>query len=147
MLLELGPWPAEDVRSWSKFARRILVELRSREEELVSPDVVDLWSRIIDQWSGGGTEGPTGGGSGDAPFRWSADLEPEVVEFLLNGLERCLRSETVMSWVRPDEAEAQRTFTTIVVQAFCDGLAAEGHGCRHYADEIMSSLSNLMQHS
>ncbi len=137
MLLELGPWPAEDVRSWSKFARRILIELRSQEEQLVSPDVVDLWSRIIDEWSTDPAD----------PFRWSAELEPEVVEFLLNGLERCLHSETVMSWVTAEEAAAQRTFTTIVVQAFCDGLLVEGHGCRHFADEILSSLSNLMQDS
>lgn len=139
-MLELGPCPAEDVLRWSKFARRILVQLRSDcGQGLVSPDVVDLWANTVDDWSS------VAGSTADAPFRWTGELEPEVVEFLLDGLDKCLHSETVMSWVTPDEAREQRAFTMLVVRAFIDGLHVEGHSCQHYVDQIQISLSDLLQ--
>lgn len=143
MVLELGPCPAEDVLRWSKFARRIVIELRSTPEydELVSPDVVDLWAQTLDEWA---SQAKSLSGQ-DSPFRWTSELEPEVVEFLLHGLDRCLHSPAVMSWVTPQEAEEQRMFTMRVVQAFVDGLSAEGHGCQHYADQILTSLSDLLE--
>ncbi len=146
MVLELGPYPAEDVQRWSRVVRRIVVELRSTpdNEQLVSPDVVELWSRTLDEWSRT-ADSLTAGGAAPAPFRWTGELEPEVVEFLLDGLERCLHSPTVMGWITPEEAEEQRTFTMQLVQAFVDGLIAEGHGCQHYADQILVSLGGLLQ--
>ena len=142
MMLELGPCPAEDVLRWSKFVRRILVELRAGSDEvLVSPDVVDLWANTLDDWS---AKAKLTAETPDLPFRWTGELEPEVVEFLLDGLDKCLHSPTVMSWITPVEATEQRVFTMLVVRAFVDGLHAEGHGCRHYADEILVSLSDLL---
>lgn len=141
MVLELGPCPADDVLRWSKFARRILVELRSNDlaERVVSTDVVDLWSRTLDEWSD-----EAAGLADDVTFRWSTDLEPEVAEYLLHGLERCLHSPTVRGWIRPEEAREQRMFTMQVVRAFVDGLQAEGRGCQQYADQIMASLGNYI---
>jgi hypothetical protein len=120
-----------------------VTQLRSTPEcdDLVPPDVVDLWARTLDDWTG---QAESLDGQ-DAPFRWMSELEPEVVEFLLHGLDRCLHSPTVMSWVTPAEAEEQRMFTMRVVQAFVDGLSAEGHGCQQYADQILTSLSGLLQ--
>ncbi|MGI9596249.1 MAG: hypothetical protein ACR2QK_08820 [Acidimicrobiales bacterium] len=144
MVLELGPWPAQDVLRWTKFARRILVELRADPgcEELVSSDVVELWSRTLDEWSRAAVSVSE---NEDEPFRWDSELEPEVVEFLLDGLDKCLHSPTVMGWVTPAEAEEQRAFTIRVVRAFVDGLNAEGRSCRHYADQILVSLGDLLQ--
>lgn len=143
MVLELGPCPADDVVRWSKFARRIVVELRSTPEydELISPDVVDLWSKTLDEWL---NQAKSMVGD-EPPFRWTAELEPEVVEFLLHGLDRCLHSPTVMSWVTPAEARDQRAFTMRVVRAFVDGLSAEGHSCQHYADQILTSFGQLLE--
>ncbi len=141
MVLELGPCPAEDVVRWSKFARRIVIELRSNPDfDEVPPDVVDLWARTLDEWTSEAASLP----DQDSPFRWTSELEPEVAEFLLHGLDRCLHSPTVMSWVTPDEAREQRMFTMQVVRAFVDCLAAEGHGCQQYADQILTSLSELL---
>lgn len=142
-MLEVGPCPTEDVLRWSKFARRILAELRTTSEagRLVSNDVVDLWSQTLDDWS---ATAQAASAEPDRPFRWTGELEPEVAEFLLDGLDRCLHSPTVMSWVTPAEAEEQRAFTTLVVRAFVDGLSAEGRSCRHFADQIHVSLGNLL---
>lgn len=142
MVLELGPCPIEDVRTWSRFARRIIVELRAcHNEGLVSPDVVDMWATILDQWS---TTADELVGTDDLPFRWTGDYEPEVAEFLLDGLERCLHSPKVMGWVTEDEATRQRAFTGLVVKAFVDGLAAEGQGCQQFAAQINESLGSLL---
>lgn len=142
MVLELGPCPVEDVMRWSKFVRRILVELRSTpgSEELVSPDLVDLWSRTVDEWAfRAETITP------DQPFRWSGQLEPEVVEFMLDGLDRCVHSPTVMGWVTPQDALEQRAFTTMVIRAFVDSLNAECSSCRHYVDQVLVSLGSLLE--
>lgn len=142
-MLELGPCPAEDVLRWSKFARRILVQLRSDcGQGLVSPDVVDLWANTLDDWS---STAISVSGDPDTPFRWTSELEPEVVEFLLHGLDKCIHSPTVMSWVTPPEAREQRAFTMLVVRAFIDGLHVEGRSCQHYADQILASFGDLLE--
>lgn len=144
MLLELGPCPVEDVMRWSKFVRRILVEIRSTPDydQMISPDVVELWSRTVDDWAG---HAEVTAGRPDEPFRWSGLLEPEVVEFLLDGLDRCVNSPLVMSWVTPQDAEEQRAFTTVVIRAFVDSLNAEGRSCRHYVDQVLVSLGGLLE--
>lgn len=142
MVLELGPCPATDVLAWSKFARRIIVELRACPDQgLVSSDLIALWATTLDRWSAEATKAAE---TPDRPFRWVEEMEPEVAEFLLDGLDRCLHSSKVMSWVTQEEAVRQRAFTGLVVRAFLGGLAAEGHGCLHFADHINQSLSPLL---
>ncbi|MEM7271888.1 MAG: hypothetical protein AAF547_02305 [Actinomycetota bacterium] len=142
MVLELGPWPTDDAVRWSKFARRIVCELRtSPTDDAVAPaDVLDLWSRTIDRWS---TEAHAALAE-NRPFRLTSELEPEVVEYLLHGLDRCLHSPTVMRLITPSEAIEQRAFTMLVVRAFVDGLLAECSSCQQYADQVMTSLGTLL---
>jgi hypothetical protein len=142
MVLELGPLPTADVLKWNKFARRIIVELRSSPDvaDLVSTDVIELWSRTLTEWTGTAQQAE----GSELPFRWTSDLEPEVVEFLLDGLDKCLHSPVVMSWVTAAEASDQRPVTMAIVRAFVDGLIAESNSCQHYADQILSSLGPLL---
>lgn len=140
MVLELGPCPAEDALSWSKFARRIVVELRTSPtgHPFVSAEVLELWSRTLEEWFAIASR------SEGEPFRWVRDVEPEVAEFLLDGLDRCLHADMVRDLCTPEEIEQQRPFTALVVRTFVDGLAAEGDGCRHYADQVLTSLGSLL---
>lgn len=142
MVLDLGPCPAEDALSWSKFARRIVVELRSAPgfDRAASGDLLDLWSRTIDQWS----NHANGCAKADRPFRWAAEVEPEMAEFLLDGLDRSLHSTAVRELCTDAEVERQRPFTVLVVRSFIDGLATEGDGCRQYADQVTTSLRGLL---
>ncbi len=143
MVVELGPCQAEDVVRWLKFARRIITELRSTadSEQVLPPDVVELWSQTLDDWNATAIELEA---SGD-PFRWSVEMEPEVAEYLLHGLDVGLHSPTVLGWMTPAEIEEQRAFTRLVVRAFVDGLAAEGRSGRHYVDQILTSLGDLLE--
>lgn len=119
------------------------MQLRSEcGEGLVSPDVVDLWANTLDEWTS--AAGAASSTEPHSPFRWTGDMEPEVAEFLLDGLDKCLHSQTVMDWITPLEAEEQRAFTMLIVRAFIDGFHVEGPSCQHYADQILVSLSDLL---
>ncbi|MEM7322398.1 MAG: hypothetical protein AAF531_04865 [Actinomycetota bacterium] len=145
MVLELGPLPAADVLDWTKFVRRLSIELRSvpAADAVVSTDVIELWSKTLTVWATAAQQA----GSDDLPFRWSSDMEPEMAEYLLHGMDKCLHSPLVMSWVTPEEATRHRPVTMSIVRAFVDGLAVESKGCRHYADQILSSLRVLLAES
>ncbi len=142
VVLELGPCSADEAASWTRFARRIILELRSDEEigETMSPDLVRLWCHYIDEWDAEASQA-----SADSrPFRWSNELEPEVGEFLLHGLDRCLHSKALSSAVTPAESAAHRGFTMTVVRAFVDSLASEGESCEHYVDQVLTSFGGYI---
>ncbi len=142
MVLDLGPCPAEDALDWSMFARRIVVELRSSPDlaPAVSPDLLDLWSTTIDQWSAAAADCRRGG----RPFRWASEVDPELAEFLLAGLDRGLHSPELRLLCTDDEIERQLPFTVLVLRSFIDGLASESDGCRQYADHVAVSLQGLL---
>lgn len=142
MVLDLGPCPAEDALSWSKFARRIVVEIRSSPDvgDEVTPALLDSWSAMIERWC----ETATGCNEAGRPFRWVSEIEPEMAEFLMDGLDRCLHSPSIQQLCTEDEIVRQRPFTILVVRSFVNGLASEGEGCLQYADQIMTSLGGLL---
>lgn len=142
MLVELGPCPAVEADQWTKFARRLIIELRSDPEAMsqVSPDMIDLWGTYIDRWSAQAAEAESAG----APFRWSGQIDPEVGEFLLHGLDRCLHSRFIREAATPHEAATHKPFTMTVVRAFVDGLAAEGESSGHYVDQVLTSFSDVL---
>ncbi len=142
MLVKLGPCPAVEAEGWTKFARRLIIELRSDPEAMsqVSPDMVDLWGTYIDHWSATAAEAESSG----VPFRWSGQIDAEVGEFLLHGLDRCLHSPFIREATTPAEAATHKPFTMTVVQAFVDGLASEGESSCHYVDQVLTSFSDVL---
>lgn len=142
MVLDLGPCPAEDALSWSKFARRIVVEVRSSPDvgETVPSGLLESWSTTIEQWSDAAARCH----EANRPFRWVSEVEPEMAEFLLDGLDRCLHSPSVRDLCTEEEVARQRPFTVMVIRSFVDGLASEGEGCQQYADQITTSLRGLL---
>lgn len=140
MVLDLGPCSAEDALGWSKFARRILIEIRTAQvRDGLSTDQLDIWSRTLDSWSDEAERCLERG----AAFRWLGDFEPEVAEYLLDGLHRCLQSSAVREMCTESEIERHRCFTLMVIRGFVDGLSTEGEGCRQYVDQVLSSLGPL----
>lgn len=142
MLLELGPYPAGDAARWTKFARRVLLEIQS-DASLVEPmsiDVLHLWRSYINDWATSAEQHL----SRDQSFRWQAELESEVAEFLLHGLDQCCHSTALAERLSDDDVDANHGFTMHVVRAFVDGLAEQGHGCEHYADQVMASFGGSL---
>jgi len=143
MLVELGPVPAVEVERWSRFARRVIVELRVAPgdlEGLANEDLLVRWSDLVDQWAAVASADR----SPNETFRWSVELEVEMGEYLLHGLERCFHSSAVQARITRAEAETQRPFTMHVIEAFVDALAGEGVGHEQYAEVIRASLGGSL---
>ena len=135
MLLELGPVAADDAVSWTRFARRLITELRIDPCDLdgvVDRDFLDQWSALIDQWADAVSAEP---GDGDT-FRVTQTLDDELAEFLLHGLTRCMTSPSLLARVTADEHDDHDRFTGHVAKAFITGLAIEGRPCDHYQDRL-----------
>jgi hypothetical protein len=137
MQVELGPVAITDMQAWLRFARRLITELRTDPDELAgiaTDDFLSQWSTLIEEWDAASRNG--GAALADGSFRWSQRLGGEEAEFLLHGLERCLHSATIRSKITSDEAATHRAMTMHLVQAFVDGLSAEGQAHQHYADQV-----------
>lgn len=145
MVVELGPLPAADVLNWTKFGRRIAIELRAvpADNAVVSGDVIDLWSQTLTTWASAAQQAVADG----APFRWSSEMEPAVVEFLLHGLDTCLHSKVVAAWVTETEAMEHRPVTIAIIRALVDELSIESTSCQHYVDQLLTSLAPLLTES
>lgn len=134
MLLELGPVPADLVEGWTRFARRMVCELRLDPAELAPlavPDLLGPWGDLIDQWARSAARAES--------FRWSSELDDEVAEFLLHGYERFLHSDALRDRATRSELTEHRGFSLHVAQAFVDGLGVEeGHAA--YAEQVRGTL-------
>jgi hypothetical protein len=138
MVVEIGPCPAAEADGWTKFARRMIIELKSDPGLVsqVSPDLIDLWSEYIDRWAAQAAAAD----AADEPFRWSESMEPEVGEFLLHGLDRYLHSPFIKQAATEAETEAHMAFTMKLVRAFVEGLSTEGKSFGQYVDQILISF-------
>lgn len=134
----LGPCPADDMIAWTRTARRVVVEAKSDPDHGDGPslDQLDAWSDLIDSWSRAGYEAEAEGHC----FRWFQEMNADVGEFLLHGLELCLTSDQLDEWVTPSEASALQPTTVAVVKAFTNALWCEGAACQHYVDHILGLL-------
>lgn len=142
MLIELGPLAAENVQHWARFARRVICEFRVDPDDLagiVSSDLLDQWQSLIDRWD-------FAAGNGASEFRWSDDIDPEMAEFLLHGLDRCLNSHAVIEVSTAKERCRHASFTFHVVQSFVDGLTGEGRCQQHYVDQVRVSMGQQLDH-
>jgi hypothetical protein len=142
MLLELGPVPAGDVQQWARFARRMVCELRVDPADLAgvaTPDFLDRWDVLIDRWE-------SDAAVSNHEFRWSESFDPELAEYLLHGIERCLRSPILTERATAIERVANGPFMMHVVQSFVDGLSAEGCCSEQLCDHVRASLGAALDH-
>jgi len=138
MLLELGPVEADDVQCWTRFARRMITELRTDPDDLAgiaTDDLLSQWATLIDEWALVGAK--------QLQFRWSQRIEPERAEFLIHGLDRCLHSTGLQTRVTSAEAATHLPFTMHIVRAFVDGLSADGEAHEQYGDQLLASVGDL----
>ena len=143
MLLELGPVPIDVVHQWSKFARRVVVEVRlsaSDLDGLLSDDQISGWAELIDRWDSHAV-------AADADdFRWSETLDTEMSEYLLHGLDQLLHSDHLKDRFTDDEIETHWGFTLCILQAFVDGLSVEGRCHEHYVDQVRAHFKESLDH-
>lgn len=142
MLLELGPVGAGDVQQWARFVRRMICELRVDPADLdgvATPDFLDQCTKMIDVWE---RDAALGG----PEFRWSDTIECETAEYLLHGLDRCLRSTGLAERATQTELTTHHPFMMHVVQSLVDGLTAEGSCHEQLCDQVRISLGASLDH-
>lgn len=142
MQLELGPLPIEDVRDWTRFARRLICEIRVDPADLAglaSPDFLMAWSTMVDALERHAAEPMD-------MFRWSATIDVELAEYLLHGLHRCVHSESLRTLITPAEQTRHAPFTLHLIQSFIDGLTAEGMCHLQMVDQVRTTLGQLLDH-
>lgn len=135
MLLELGPVAADDALGWTRFARRLIAEMRINPSDLdgvVCEDFLCQWTTLIDQWA------DAVGADGSDTFRLTQSLDDEQAEFLLYGLTRCMTSPALQARVTADDHDDHDRFTGHVAKAFIAGLSIEGRPCDHYEERLRS---------
>lgn len=136
MLLEVGPFEAQQVRAWSKCLRRLVVELRLCPEgsrPFVDDDVITQWSHLADSWA-------VGDSRTNGCVRWEENIEPDKAEFLLHGLLSCLSSNFLEKSLTAAEQEAHTPFTLHVIQSFVNALNSDGHCDRNYLEQVRSGI-------
>lgn len=142
MRLELGPVAAGDVQQWARFARRMVCELRVDPRDLegvATTDFLDQCAQLIDVWE-------RDAALGEADFRWSSPIECEAAEYLLHGIDRCLRSKSLTGRATGDELSLHEPFMMHIVQSLVDGLSAEGRCSEHLCDQVRASLGAALDH-
>ncbi len=157
MQLELGPIAVEDVISWTRFARRLICEMKVDPADLAgvaSPDLLSAWADMIDNLehhAASQAAPPTTATTPDTAsspemFRWTGFIDVELAEYLLHGLHRCVHSESLLSRITPQERTKQAPFTLHLVQSFIDGLTAEGLCHLQLVDQVRTTLGQLLDH-
>ena len=143
MLLQVGPIPTDDINQWTRTARRILCELRVHPGDLdgvVTDDLLDGWSSLVDAWS------TTAAECEPDQFCWFDDVDNEQAEYLLHGLDIALHLRVVREQLTDSEFDRHRSITMNVVQAFVDGLSAEGRYHEHLVDQVRASFGAELDH-
>lgn len=136
MLLELGPLDAAAMQRWSRVARRLLLELRVDPGDLdgvIDLDFLDTWARLIDQWEATARE-PS------PSFHWAGQLECEMAEYLIHGLERILASDRLRELTTIDEVSDTQPITMHLIDRFCDCMCEENAGAAEFTATVRERL-------
>lgn len=125
--------PASSVLAWTKYARWVVEDVRDAAEDfhlLVPADALDAFERYLDEWDATARARD--------PFRWSADVAPETVEYLVHAwfvlaTRLAARAEQRGVSLAPPEGEP---FYQAVVAAMLDALGAEGRAQAQFSDHL-----------
>ncbi|HEX9992094.1 MAG TPA: hypothetical protein VGB14_04115 [Acidimicrobiales bacterium] len=140
MLVEVGPVPAASVLAWTSYAGSVVDDLRDLADDVAPPvdlAALDAFARYLDEWRAVAQRCD--------PFRWSADLDPATVEYLLHAwfvVANRLAASAERRGVVLSPAEGE-PFYQAVVGAVLDALAGEGRSPAQFSDHLRSFWPGL----
>jgi hypothetical protein len=127
--VELGPVPADSARAWIGYAREVLATRRAHDAETLPDDVRAGFEAYLAEWETAirGQE-----------LRWEADVDSELVEYLVHGFYRVAtrlaeESERRGGRLSPPEGDL---FYRALVNALLDAMAAEGAAAAEFAEQL-----------
>jgi hypothetical protein len=133
VLVEVGPVPSTSVIAWVVYARAVLsgFGLRGANVEAdLGAEVVQAFRGYLEEWEATAAR--------SSEFKWSADVNPESVQYLVHAFYRVAQrladaAEQRGTRLMPPEAEA---FNTSLVTGLLDSLEAEGEPMAAFAEEL-----------
>jgi hypothetical protein len=133
VLVEVGPVASASAIAWVGYARAVLSGFGLRGanvEDDVGAEVVQAFRVYLAEWEA------TAASSSE--FKWSADVDPESVQYLVHAFYRVAQrladaAEQRGTRLMPPEAEA---FNISLVTGLLDSLEAEGEPMAAFAEEL-----------
>lgn len=147
MQVQVGPVSPESVMAWVSYARTVLATVSTSDPTTaapttVSPDVAEGFERYLAAWEAQASR------AGD--FVWTADVDPEEVEFLAHTWFTLAARLTARgadggpSRPRlPERPAASEEFYQSLVAAMLDALAQEGRSLREFAEQLRDDWPGL----
>jgi hypothetical protein len=131
--VELGPVASESAIAWVHYARAVLASFGLRGSKVqvaLSADVVQAFLGYLDEWEATATS--------DREFKWSRDIDPDTVQYLVHAFYRvaqrlAVAAEERGTTVMPPEA---KVFNVSLVTGLLDSLEAEGEPMVAFAEEL-----------
>ena len=146
MHVQVGPVSSASVIAWVGYARAVLDHVGRGDPTTgptVSADAVASFERYLATWAEVAAR--------DEPFVWTADVDPEEVEFLaytwftLAGqLQADSPSNAAARRGLPTRPEASEEFFQSLVTAMLDALADEGRSLREFAEQLRDDWPGLL---
>jgi hypothetical protein len=133
VLVEIGPVASASAIAWVAYARAVLTGfgLRGAKVEAdLGAEVVQAFRGYLEEWEAAAAS--------SREFKWSADVDPEAVQYLVHAFYRVVQrladaAEQRGTRLMPPEAEA---FNTSLVTGLLDSLEAEGEPVAAFAEEL-----------
>src|SRR5438128_2604112 len=102
VIIEIGPVAHQSAAAWIDYAGDVMGDLRRVGDAGVSPEALEAFSELLDQW-----QAQLGH---DGPFDWVGDESPDRVEFLMRALYHAglaieRESQSGRSRLRPEDAD------------------------------------------
>jgi hypothetical protein len=136
MQVHVGPTPSGGAKLWIAYARSVLAQATTGQlpgNPVVPNDVLGRFEHFLDEWTRVADKAPD--------FHWSADIDPEEIEFLAHlflNLVQGLADEAERRGfpLAPSESDE---FYRALVTGFLDALAQAGGSHMAFAHDLQES--------
>lgn len=129
MRVVLGPVPSSSALAWIDHARRVLDRLAAEDPPTVPPDALAEFEAYLREWEAVARTDPE--------FRWRAEVDPEVVEYLLNAFHRIATRLDAETGDRPRMPPEAEPFYRMLVVDLLDELARVDESRAEFAEHLL----------
>ena len=140
MLVDVGPLPSASVVAFVGFAQSVVAQARADPSSIgatVTEDVLDEFERYLDQWAEVA--------AARDEFRWVADVDPDVVVYLVYGFFKVAEKMVDAANRRGTRLmpAAGQTFYRELVGCLLTALAAQGEPTADFAEHLRTFWPTL----
>jgi len=142
MRVQVGPVASGSVTLWVAYARTVLAHALARSDPAIAPvphEAIEGFETFLTAWDEIAQD--------STEFLWTADLDPEQIEFLAHawfGLATALADEAEKRGFPLSPPEGDE-FYQALVRALLDGLAQEGRSLLEFSEQLRDAWPGLKE--